>query len=145
MSWVCLTPSSLPKLVWSCCAFPSFLLSLTATAAPSARELSLTSQLKKLQETIAQRAKLEIGDIIRARGHIRIFRGEREIHATTYCKHTVSLPGCLLLCVCPVSSFSKKSNFWRVQIQSFNEKSCICNVISLEKQCLFILKRSNFK
>ncbi|XP_070326219.1 CST complex subunit STN1 isoform X4 [Odocoileus virginianus] len=57
-----------------------------ATAAPSARELSLTSQLKKLQETIAQRAKLEIGDIIRVRGHIRIFRGEREIHATTYYK-----------------------------------------------------------
>ncbi|XP_065779337.1 CST complex subunit STN1 isoform X4 [Muntiacus reevesi] len=58
--------------------------SSSATAAPSARELSLTSQLKKLQETIAQRAKLEIGDIIRVRGHIRIFRGEREIHATTY-------------------------------------------------------------
>ncbi|XP_070326214.1 CST complex subunit STN1 isoform X1 [Odocoileus virginianus] len=60
--------------------------SSSATAAPSARELSLTSQLKKLQETIAQRAKLEIGDIIRVRGHIRIFRGEREIHATTYYK-----------------------------------------------------------
>ncbi|KAJ1067202.1 hypothetical protein K5549_018404, partial [Capra hircus] len=59
---------------------------LTATAAPSARELSLTSQLKKLQETTAQRAKLEIGDIIRVRGHIRMFRGEREIHATTYYK-----------------------------------------------------------
>ncbi|XP_011958270.1 CST complex subunit STN1 isoform X3 [Ovis aries] len=57
-----------------------------ATAAPSARELSLTSQLKKLQETTAQRAKLEIGDIIRVRGHIRMFRGEREIHATTYYK-----------------------------------------------------------
>ncbi|XP_055415968.1 CST complex subunit STN1 isoform X8 [Bubalus kerabau] len=57
-----------------------------ATAAPSARELSLTSQIKKLQETIAQRAKLEIGDIIRVRGHIRMFRGEREIHATTYYK-----------------------------------------------------------
>uniref|UniRef100_A0AAA9TA19 CST complex subunit STN1 n=2 Tax=Bos TaxID=9903 RepID=A0AAA9TA19_BOVIN len=57
-----------------------------ATATPSARELSLTSQLKKLQETIAQRAKLEIGDIIRVRGHIRMFRGEREIHATTYYK-----------------------------------------------------------
>ncbi|XP_070636883.1 CST complex subunit STN1 isoform X8 [Bos indicus] len=60
--------------------------SSSATATPSARELSLTSQLKKLQETIAQRAKLEIGDIIRVRGHIRMFRGEREIHATTYYK-----------------------------------------------------------
>ena len=37
--------------------------SSSATAAPSARELS--SQLKKLQETTAQRAKLEIGDVIR--------------------------------------------------------------------------------
>lgn len=60
--------------------------SSSATAAPSARELSLTPQIKKLQETIAQRAKLEIGDIIRVRGHIRMFRGEREIHATTYYK-----------------------------------------------------------
>uniref|UniRef100_A0AAA9TR63 CST complex subunit STN1 n=1 Tax=Bos taurus TaxID=9913 RepID=A0AAA9TR63_BOVIN len=58
----------------------------SSSATPSARELSLTSQLKKLQETIAQRAKLEIGDIIRVRGHIRMFRGEREIHATTYYK-----------------------------------------------------------
>ncbi|XP_061049624.1 CST complex subunit STN1 isoform X3 [Eubalaena glacialis] len=55
-------------------------------AAPSARELSLTSQLKKLQETIAQRTKVEIGDIIRIRGHVRMYRGEREIHATAYYK-----------------------------------------------------------
>ncbi|XP_033276977.1 CST complex subunit STN1 isoform X3 [Orcinus orca] len=55
-------------------------------AAPSARELSLTSQLKKLQETIAQRTKVEIGDIIRIRGHIRMYRGEREIYATAYYK-----------------------------------------------------------
>ncbi|XP_053439130.1 CST complex subunit STN1 isoform X1 [Nycticebus coucang] len=56
-------------------------------AAPStARELSLTSQLKKLQETIKQRTKLEIGDIIRIRGYIRTYRGQREIHATAYYK-----------------------------------------------------------
>ncbi|XP_036684605.1 CST complex subunit STN1 isoform X4 [Balaenoptera musculus] len=58
----------------------------SSSAAPSARELSLTSQLKKLQETIAQRTKVEIGDIIRIRGHIRMYRGEREIRATAYYK-----------------------------------------------------------
>uniref|UniRef100_A0A5F4VQN6 CST complex subunit STN1 n=1 Tax=Callithrix jacchus TaxID=9483 RepID=A0A5F4VQN6_CALJA len=56
-------------------------------AAPSvARELSLTSQLKKLQETIEQRTKIEIGDMIRVRGSIRMYREEREIHATAYYK-----------------------------------------------------------
>ncbi|KAJ8789486.1 hypothetical protein J1605_022013 [Eschrichtius robustus] len=58
----------------------------SSSAAPSARELSLTSQLKKLQETIAQRTKVEIGDIIRIRGHIRMYRGERELRATAYYK-----------------------------------------------------------
>ncbi|XP_022424562.1 CST complex subunit STN1 isoform X2 [Monodon monoceros] len=58
----------------------------SSSAAPSARELSLTSQLKKLQETIAQRTKVEIGDIIRIRGHVRMYRGEREIYATAYYK-----------------------------------------------------------
>ncbi|XP_045438020.1 CST complex subunit STN1 isoform X4 [Pipistrellus kuhlii] len=57
-----------------------------ATAAPSARELSLTSQLKKLQETIEQRTKIEIGDIIRVRGYVRTYREEREIHATVHYK-----------------------------------------------------------
>ncbi|XP_036754378.2 CST complex subunit STN1 isoform X2 [Manis pentadactyla] len=57
-----------------------------SSAAPSARELSLTSQLMKVQETIEQRTKIEIGDIIRIRGYIRTYREEREIHATAYYK-----------------------------------------------------------
>ncbi|XP_035883147.1 CST complex subunit STN1 isoform X4 [Phyllostomus discolor] len=56
------------------------------SAAPRARELSLTSQLKKLQESIEQRTKIEIGDVVRVRGYIRTFREEREIHAASYCK-----------------------------------------------------------
>ncbi|XP_036919902.1 CST complex subunit STN1 isoform X4 [Sturnira hondurensis] len=60
--------------------------SSATTAAPSARELSLTSQLKKLQESIEQRTKIEIGDVVRVRGYIRTFREAREIHATSYCK-----------------------------------------------------------
>uniref|UniRef100_A0AC11EN15 STN1 subunit of CST complex n=1 Tax=Ovis aries TaxID=9940 RepID=A0AC11EN15_SHEEP len=72
--------------VINCICWKSLNNTKSSSAAPSARELSLTSQLKKLQETTAQRAKLEIGDIIRVRGHIRMFRGEREIHATTYYK-----------------------------------------------------------
>ncbi|XP_057634491.1 CST complex subunit STN1 [Chionomys nivalis] len=56
-------------------------------AAPStARELSMTSQLKKLQETIEQKTKIEIGDVIRVRGYVRMFREQREISATLYYK-----------------------------------------------------------
>lgn len=59
----------------------------SSSAAPSAAsELSLTSRLKKLQETIEQRTKIELGDIIRIRGYIRTYREEREIHATAYYK-----------------------------------------------------------
>ncbi|XP_012517098.1 PREDICTED: CST complex subunit STN1 isoform X2 [Propithecus coquereli] len=61
--------------------------SSSATAAPTtAGEQSLTSKLKKLQEAIEQRTKLEIGDVVRIRGYIRTYREEREIHATTYYK-----------------------------------------------------------
>ncbi|XP_058399924.1 CST complex subunit STN1 isoform X4 [Diceros bicornis minor] len=58
----------------------------SSSAAPTARELSLTSQFKKLQETIEQRTKIEIGDVIRIRGYVRMYREEREIHATAYYK-----------------------------------------------------------
>lgn len=52
----------------------------------TSRELSMTSQLKKLQETIEQKTKIWIGDIIRVRGYVRMFREEREICATIYYK-----------------------------------------------------------
>lgn len=52
----------------------------------TARELSMTSQLKKLQETIEQKTKIGIGDVIRVRGYVRMFRGEREISASVYYK-----------------------------------------------------------
>lgn len=70
-------------------------------AAPStARELSMTSQLRKLQETIEQKTKIEIGDIIHVRGSVRMFREQREISATLYCKHGEFLPSDLLFWVC---------------------------------------------
>lgn len=50
----------------------------------TARELSMTSQLKKLQETIEQKTRIGIGDIIRVRGSVRMFREEREICANIY-------------------------------------------------------------
>ncbi|XP_021563698.1 CST complex subunit STN1 [Carlito syrichta] len=57
------------------------------SATPStAREPSLSSQLRKLRETTAQRMKVEIGDLIRIRGYVRTYREEREIHATAYYK-----------------------------------------------------------
>ncbi|ERE78449.1 CST complex subunit STN1 [Cricetulus griseus] len=46
----------------------------------------MTSQLKKLQETMEQKTKIEIGDVIRVRGYVREFRKEREICATLYYK-----------------------------------------------------------
>lgn len=56
-------------------------------AAPSsARELSMTSQFKKLQETIEQKTKIELGDVIHVRGYVRMFREQREIGATLYYK-----------------------------------------------------------
>lgn len=58
----------------------------SSSDAPSARELSLTSQFKKLQETTEQRTKVEIGDVIRIRGCVRTYRGEREIRASVYYK-----------------------------------------------------------
>ncbi|XP_017656737.1 CST complex subunit STN1 isoform X6 [Nannospalax galili] len=61
--------------------------SLSVPAAPgTARELSMTSQLKKLQETIEQKTKIAIGDLIQVRGHVRTFREKREIHAIIYYK-----------------------------------------------------------
>ncbi|XP_012578845.1 PREDICTED: CST complex subunit STN1 isoform X2 [Condylura cristata] len=60
--------------------------SSATVAVPSARERSLTSQLKKLQETIEQRKKIEIGDIVCIRGYVRTYREEREIRATIYYK-----------------------------------------------------------
>lgn len=79
------------------CLHLSFPLAPTDPAAPStARELSVTSQLKKLQETIEQKTKIEIGDVIRVRGYVHMFREEREIRASMYCKHGEFLPDGLL-------------------------------------------------
>ncbi|XP_067393109.1 CST complex subunit STN1 [Emydura macquarii macquarii] len=46
----------------------------------------LVEQIKKLQEEMHQKTKLEIGDVVRVRGHIRIYREQREIQASTYYK-----------------------------------------------------------
>ncbi|XP_060027363.1 CST complex subunit STN1 isoform X2 [Erinaceus europaeus] len=58
----------------------------SSSAAPSARESALPSQLKKLREAIEQRTKIEIGDIIRIRGFVHTFREDREVRATLYYK-----------------------------------------------------------
>ncbi|XP_038266999.1 CST complex subunit STN1 isoform X2 [Dermochelys coriacea] len=46
----------------------------------------LAEQMKKLQEEVFQKTKLEIGDVVSVRGHIRIYREQREIQASTYYK-----------------------------------------------------------
>ncbi|XP_025736753.1 CST complex subunit STN1 isoform X3 [Callorhinus ursinus] len=60
--------------------------SSATTAAATLGELNLTSQLKKLQDTIERKTKIEIGDIIQIRGYVHTYREEREIRVTTYYK-----------------------------------------------------------
>ncbi|KAJ6669091.1 hypothetical protein lerEdw1_007900 [Lerista edwardsae] len=48
--------------------------------------LDLTEQIMKFQEVIRRKTRLEIGDVIRVRGCIRIYRQQREIKAFMYYK-----------------------------------------------------------
>ncbi|KAM6330326.1 CST complex subunit STN1 [Podargus strigoides] len=54
--------------------------------------LTVLEQMKKLQEMVSQKTKLEIGDIVRVRGHIRTYRQQREIQAL--CFYKVDDPVC---------------------------------------------------
>ncbi|NXU73218.1 STN1 protein, partial [Oreotrochilus melanogaster] len=54
--------------------------------------LTVLEQMKKLQGLVSQKTKLEIGDIVRVRGHIRTYRQEREIQAS--CFYKVDDPMC---------------------------------------------------
>ncbi|KFQ92235.1 CST complex subunit STN1 [Nipponia nippon] len=54
--------------------------------------LTVLEQMKKLQEMVSQKTKLEIGDIVRVRGHIRTYRQQREIQAS--CFYKVDDPVC---------------------------------------------------
>ncbi|XP_045884042.1 CST complex subunit STN1 isoform X3 [Meles meles] len=56
------------------------------TATATLGELNVTSQLKKLQDTVEQKTKIEIGDIVQIRGSVHTYREEREIRVTTYYK-----------------------------------------------------------
>ncbi|XP_032736721.1 CST complex subunit STN1 isoform X7 [Lontra canadensis] len=60
--------------------------SSATTATATLGVLNLTSQLKKLQDTIEQKTKIEIGDIVQIRGYVHTYREEREIRVTTYYK-----------------------------------------------------------
>nr|XP_033797157.1 CST complex subunit STN1 [Geotrypetes seraphini]XP_033797159.1 CST complex subunit STN1 [Geotrypetes seraphini]XP_033797160.1 CST complex subunit STN1 [Geotrypetes seraphini] len=48
--------------------------------------LTLVEKLKKLKELECQSVRMEIGDVIRVRGYIRVFREQREVVASTYYK-----------------------------------------------------------
>ncbi|NWI23204.1 STN1 protein, partial [Sula dactylatra] len=54
--------------------------------------LTVFEQMRKLQELVSQKTKLEIGDIVRVRGHIRTYRQQREIQAS--CFYKVDDPVC---------------------------------------------------
>ncbi|NWU53352.1 STN1 protein, partial [Dromas ardeola] len=53
---------------------------------------TVLEQMKKLQEMVSQKTKLEIGDVVRVRGHIRTYRQQREIQAS--CFYKVDDPVC---------------------------------------------------
>ncbi|NXI41829.1 STN1 protein, partial [Galbula dea] len=48
--------------------------------------LTVLEQMKKLQEIVSQKTKLEIGDVVRVRGHIQTYRQQREIQASCFYK-----------------------------------------------------------
>ncbi|XP_029466183.1 CST complex subunit STN1 isoform X2 [Rhinatrema bivittatum] len=48
--------------------------------------LNLVEELKKLKDLECRSVKAEIGDVIRVRGHVRVFREQREVVASTYYK-----------------------------------------------------------
>ncbi|KAM6106092.1 CST complex subunit STN1 [Pterocles gutturalis] len=48
--------------------------------------LTVFEQMKKLQEIVRQKTKLEIGDVVRVRGPVRTYRQQREIQALWFCK-----------------------------------------------------------
>uniref|UniRef100_A0A6G1RVS1 CST complex subunit STN1 n=1 Tax=Hypotaenidia okinawae TaxID=2861861 RepID=A0A6G1RVS1_9GRUI len=54
--------------------------------------LTVLEQMKKLQGAVSQKTKLEIGDVVRIRGHIRTYRQQREIQAS--CFYKVDDPVC---------------------------------------------------
>ncbi|NWH27669.1 STN1 protein, partial [Grus americana] len=54
--------------------------------------LTVLEQMKKLQEMVSQKTQLEIGDVVRVRGHIRTYRQQREIQAS--CFYKVDDPVC---------------------------------------------------
>lgn len=56
----------------------------------SSSSLDLVEQVRKLQEGIRRTSKLEIGDVVRIRGCIRIYRQQREIKAFTYCEQLLT-------------------------------------------------------
>ncbi|NWV41328.1 STN1 protein, partial [Grantiella picta] len=58
----------------------------------TASSLTVFEQMKKLQETVSQKTKLEIGDVVRVRGYIRTYRQQREIQAS--CFYKVNDPVC---------------------------------------------------
>uniref|UniRef100_A0A663MI21 CST complex subunit STN1 n=1 Tax=Athene cunicularia TaxID=194338 RepID=A0A663MI21_ATHCN len=69
-------------------SFPSLLTGHPSTP----NSLAVLEQMKKLQEMVIQKIKLEIGDVVRIRGHIRTYRQQREIQAS--CFYKVDDPVC---------------------------------------------------
>ncbi|KFP25112.1 CST complex subunit STN1, partial [Colius striatus] len=80
--------------VISCVCWKNPMVAETSLSGCPSTPISLTvlEQMKKLREMVSQKTKLEIGDVVRIRGHIRIYREQREIQAS--CFYKVDDPVC---------------------------------------------------
>ncbi|NXX57847.1 STN1 protein, partial [Scopus umbretta] len=80
--------------VINCVCWKNPMVSETSLSGHPSTPTSLTvlEQMKKLREMVSQKTKLEIGDIVRVRGHIRTYKQQREIQAS--CFYKVDDPVC---------------------------------------------------
>ncbi|NXX76421.1 STN1 protein, partial [Urocolius indicus] len=80
--------------VINCVCWKNPMMAETSLSGCPSTSFSLTvlEQMKKLREMVSQKTKLEIGDVVRIRGPIRIYREQREIQAS--CFYKVDDPAC---------------------------------------------------
>ncbi|NWZ22384.1 STN1 protein, partial [Asarcornis scutulata] len=79
--------------VINCVCWKNPMVSRSLSGSPSTlSSLKVLEQMKKLQETVSQKTKLVIGDVVRVRGYIRTYRQQREIQAS--CFYKVDDPVC---------------------------------------------------
>ncbi|XP_053305818.1 CST complex subunit STN1 [Spea bombifrons] len=76
--------------VISCTCWKNTMNNASSSAVPSHQSASepkgLDDLMQELYREESKQAKMEIGDVIRVRGYIKVFRNQREIVASSFCK-----------------------------------------------------------